>query len=207
VSSGRFENGANRPAWEHCVVARAREADELLLGEWACLAGVAQQPSHGFALAARLAPTGDLGRVWSLSRPLTYRSVEVLAQRGLVEVIGEERGRNGLPRTVYGATEAGREALARWLDEPVVHVRDAPTELLMKLVVLDQMGFDRQQLVDRQLAVLDPLVAPLTAPADDEHADPVRVWREESALATVRFLDRLSSVGASAHDGSPDDAS
>ena len=49
-------------------------AEQLLLGEWACLGVLYQGPMHGFAIASRLKPDGDIGRVWSLSRPLTYRS-------------------------------------------------------------------------------------------------------------------------------------
>ena len=41
-----------------------------------------QGPTHGFAVAARLKPDGDIGRVWSLSRPLTYRSLDAADLRG-----------------------------------------------------------------------------------------------------------------------------
>ena len=58
--------------------------DALLLGEWACLGVLYAGPAHGFAVAARLKPAGDVGRVWSLSRPLTYRSLDQLAGRGYV---------------------------------------------------------------------------------------------------------------------------
>ena len=55
-------------------------------GEWACLgASCIPAPTHGFAIAARLKPDGDVGRVWSLSRALTYRSLEQLAIRGYVQ--------------------------------------------------------------------------------------------------------------------------
>ena len=53
-----------------------RGTGELLLGEWACLGVVAVAPTHGFAVAQRLRPEGDLGRVWSLSRALTYRALD-----------------------------------------------------------------------------------------------------------------------------------
>ena len=189
-------------------MARGRQAGELLLGEWACLASITERPSHGFAVAARLAPTGDLGRVWSLSRPLTYRSLDQLLERALLEVVGEERGRNGLRRTVYGATDAGREALARWLGEPVAHVRDARSELLLKLVVIDRLGLDREPLLRRQQAMLSPVISSLTARSEStSDLDPVTVWREESALATQRFLDRLAAAPGEAHDSAAGDAS
>ena len=44
----------------------------LLLGEWACLGILAEAPAHGYTVAQRLAPGGDIGRIWSVSRSLTY---------------------------------------------------------------------------------------------------------------------------------------
>ena len=32
----------------------------MLLGEWACLGILAEAPAHGFAVAARLKPDGDI---------------------------------------------------------------------------------------------------------------------------------------------------
>ena len=66
------------------AVARTGE-DQLLPGEWACLGILYAAPAHGFAIAARLKPHGDVGRVWSLSRALTYRSLEQLTVRGYVQ--------------------------------------------------------------------------------------------------------------------------
>jgi hypothetical protein len=56
----------------------SRNEDRLLLGEWACLGALDAGPSHGFALAEQLGPSGPIGRVWSLSRPLTYRAIDRL---------------------------------------------------------------------------------------------------------------------------------
>jgi hypothetical protein len=44
---------------------------ERPLAEWMVLGLLAEQPSHGFALARLLAPGGEVGRVWAASRPLT----------------------------------------------------------------------------------------------------------------------------------------
>ena len=60
------------------------------MGEWACLGILATGRAHGFAVAARLKPTGDVGRVWSMSRPLTYRALDQLAAQGLIRPVGEE---------------------------------------------------------------------------------------------------------------------
>ena len=72
------------------MAALTRGDDQLLLGEWACLGMLYAGPAHGFALSARLRPSGDVGRVWSLSRPLVYRSLEQLTARDLVRAKGED---------------------------------------------------------------------------------------------------------------------
>ena len=60
----------------------------LAPGEWAVLALISERPSHGWAVATRLSPAGELGSVWSLGRPLVYRSIDILAERGLIEPAG-----------------------------------------------------------------------------------------------------------------------
>ena len=119
-----------------------RAAEELLLGEWACLGIIYPAPTHGFAVAAELKPSGEIGRVWSLSRPLTYRAIDQLQVRELVAVVGEERGIAGGNRTMIAATRAGRAQLRRWLRTPVDHLRDVRSELLLKLVLAERCAVD-----------------------------------------------------------------
>jgi PadR family transcriptional regulator AphA len=168
--------------------------DELLLNEWACLGLLGQSPAHGFALAGRLATTGDVGRVWALSRPLTYRALDQLVARGLVEPVGTEPGRAGGPRTIMAPTNQGRAALKRWLRRPVEHLRDVRAELLLKLVLADLNRVDVRPLVIAQRAAFQPVLDALRAEAAaaDGPSDPVALWRRESALAVARFLDALS---------------
>ena len=54
-------------------------------GAWAVLALTAEGPTHGFAVAKALGSDGEIGRVWSLSRPLVYRALDELVEAGLVE--------------------------------------------------------------------------------------------------------------------------
>jgi DNA-binding PadR family transcriptional regulator len=161
---------------------------ELLLGEWACLGLLVSRRSHGFDVARRLSPLGDLGRVWTLSRPLTYRALTNLAQRGLVRVAGTEPGTAGGARTILAPTTAGRSAFKRWVRTPVEHLRQVRSELLVKLVLCDLVGLDACPLVVAQRAVVADLAAALRG-VDD--GDAVAIWREESSEAVVRFLDRL----------------
>jgi len=162
--------------------------DELLLGEWACLGILAVAPAHGFAVAKRLAPDGDVGRVWSLSRALTYRAIGQLTARGYLEAVGEEPGTAGGNRTLLAPTRRGRAQLRRWLDTPTVHLRDVRSELLLKLVLAQANQVDTRALLERQRAQI-AVIAVSRAGADP--ADVVALWRRESANAALRFLDAV----------------
>ncbi len=165
---------------------------QLLLGEWACLGILYPAPSHGFAIAARLKPGGDVGRVWSLSRALTYRSLVQLADRGYVHAVGEEPGIAGGNRTILAATRSGRAQLRKWLDTPVAHFRDLRSELLLKLVIADLCGIAIGDMLDRQHAHIEAMAAAMAAQVDDDAAvDVVDVWRQEASQAALRFLRRL----------------
>jgi DNA-binding PadR family transcriptional regulator len=180
-------------------VARTRD-DDLLLGEWACLGILYPAPSHGFAIAGRLKPSGDVGRVWSLSRALTYRSIEQLTVRGYVEPVGEEPGIAGGNRTILAATRSGRAQLRRWLATPVEHLRDLRSELLLKMIVADVCRIDITAMLVAQRDHIAELSNVIAAQVDDEPGDAVLLWRSEFSDAALRFLDR---VIAAAHPVAP----
>ena len=173
-------------------MSRTRD-EELLLGECASLGILYAGPTHGFAIAARLKPTGDVGRVWSLSRPLTYRALEQLAARGYVHAIGEEPGIAGGNRTILAATRSGRAHLRKWLNTPVQHLRDLRSELLLKLVIADICGIDITAMLQRQRDHIEQLADVLREQTknDSGHPDVVALWRSESSQAALRFLDAL----------------
>ncbi len=184
-------------------MARTR-TDELLLGEWACLALLTESPAHGYDIAARLAPSGDIGRVWSLTRPLTYRALDQLAQRGLITPVAEERGKAGGKRTILAPTPQGRRLVRRWLEQPVPHFRDVRDELLLKLVLCSVLDVDRSKLLAAQRATFSPMVDALAASSGGRSAapDPVAMWRYESSRAALRFIDRmLAARTANGHAG------
>lgn len=166
--------------------------EQLLLGEWACLGILYPKPTHGFAIAARLKPTGDIGRVWSLSRPLTYRSLEQLSTRGYIHVIGEEPGIAGGKRTVLAGTRSGRAQFRKWLNTPVAHLRDLRSELLVKLILADICDVDLTDMLDRQRTHIERIATTLAAQTNgDGSADVVALWRSELSQAALRFLERL----------------
>jgi DNA-binding PadR family transcriptional regulator len=164
---------------------------QLLLGEWACLGILYPAPLHGFAIAARLKPTGDIGRVWSLSRALTYRSLDQLAIRGYLRPVGEEPGIAGGNRTILAATRAGRAQLRRWLATPVVHLRDLRSELLLKLILAEHCDIGIEVMLEQQRSHIEQLAGAIDAQIADDPTDVVALWRGESSHAALRFLDRL----------------
>jgi DNA-binding PadR family transcriptional regulator len=161
-----------------------------LLGEWACLGVLYDTPAHGWAVATRLRPDGDIGRVWYLSRPLTYRAIDQLVGRGWIVAVGEEPGAGGPNRTILAATRTGRARFRTWVRTPVEHLRDLRSELLLKLVFADQLGIDLGGMLDHQRAIVDRLATALAERADDE-PDVVHLWRAEATAAARRFLDRV----------------
>ena len=151
----------------------------LSLAEAVCLTLVAQEPTHGWSIVKALAADGEIGRIWSLSRPLTYRALTALADAGLIEPQGSQPG-GGPPRTIWRATAKGKRASRAWLRRPVEHPRDMRTEFLMK-VALGAPAAD--------------LFAGLRESAKANKADVVARWRFESAEAIRRFLQSLARTG------------
>ena len=109
---------------------------------------------------------------WGASYGQIYPELRRLEADGLVESREEPRGR--VPRRVYSLTEAGRDALDAWLEEPeeTYEVRD---EGLLKLFFGDLMSAEqRLDLVRRR-----------------------RAWYEESAALFRRIGEELGELDES----------
>jgi DNA-binding PadR family transcriptional regulator len=161
---------------------------ELSLAEAVCLTLVAREPRHGWSIVKALAADGEIGRVWSLSRPLTYRALDALEAAELIESRGSEPGA-GPPRTIWGATPRGRRASRAWLRRPVPHPRDMRTAFLLKLA----LGAPAAELARTQLAAFASVFEGLERAAEADPDDVVARWRVESVEATRRFLQSLVS--------------
>ena len=169
--------------------------DDLSPGEWAVLALIAQRPTHGFALARMLEPSGEVGKVWSLPRPLVYRAIETLQTAELIAPKRTEPGQAGPQRTVLAATPRGKRLVTKWLRQPVEHVRDVRPLLLLKLLFLDRAGRDPAVLLQAQLEELQPLETALrrrarTAAGFDKT---LALWRLESTRAAIRASNAILS--------------
>ena len=168
---------------------------ELSPGEWAVLGAVGEGPTHGFAIAQLLAPGGELGRVWTMRRPLVYQALRKLDQMGLIEKRGTERSGRGPDRTILVTAPAGELTVRHWLSEPVDHVRDVRSLLLLKLALLDRSGGDSRPLLAAQRQRLLPQLAKLERAHDkSEGFDEVLAeWRLTSSHATLDFIDAIAA--------------
>ncbi len=163
-------------------------AKPLTLADHAVLGLLAEQPRHGWAVVRELALDGDLGRIWSLSRPLAYRAMDGLEAQRLARSTRSEPGR-GPRRTIYAPTASGWRALDQWLAEPVHHLRDVRTELLLKLALSRRLGRELRPLLRAQQHTLRPIHAALDRAATDPDADLVDAWRREAAESVRCFLE------------------
>jgi DNA-binding PadR family transcriptional regulator len=170
---------------------RARQ--ELTVGEWAVVGLLAEGPSHGFAIARAMAPDGEVGKVWTVRRPLVYRAIETLTGLGLVRAAGTVASTSGPQRTVLQATPAGKRALTRWLRQPVDHVRDARSLLMLKLLFLARAHADSRPLLGAQREHFAELAERLgdAAARADGFDRALALWRLESTTAAVRFVEAM----------------
>ena len=165
------------------------------------LALLCERPAHGWAIASQLTPDGDLGGVWTMGRPLVYRSLEILEARGLIESAGHEPGIRGPNRTILRPTVAGREALMSWLGEPVDHVRDVRSLLLLKLVFADRLAVNVRPMLAAQHDANAAAVAALEERIGRSRGTEriLLRFRLESTRAVLRFIEgMLGADGVSA---------
>jgi DNA-binding PadR family transcriptional regulator len=162
-------------------------------GEWAVLGLLAEEPRHGFGLAKAMASDGEIGRVWALSTPLVYRALSTLQTKGMATTAGVERSDLGPQRQLVRPTEEGLASLARWLREPVRHVRDTRSLLMLKLAFILRSGDDPGPLLRAQEEAFRPVLERFRQQA--EEAEPgfdrmLMLWRVESVRAAMDFLAR-----------------
>ncbi|WP_406347538.1 PadR family transcriptional regulator [Streptomyces sp. NBC_00144] len=166
---------------------------DLPLAEWIVLALMAERPSHGFAIAALTAEGAEIGEFWYISRPMVYRSITRLVERGLITPVGTEESDRGPQRMIYATTRSAKLAVSRWLSEPVVKLFDIRAELTSKLLLLQRRASSPARLVERQRDVIDEIEESLRAKehAGDYLVRAIYAWRLEHVRAARRFLDAV----------------
>jgi tRNA-Thr(GGU) m(6)t(6)A37 methyltransferase TsaA len=159
--------------------------------EWAALGLLCESPAHGWAIADAFHPGREVGSVLTTTRPLVYRALAQLRELGLVEIRGTTQS-SGPARTTLGATRRGRTAFARWRAEPVEHIRDLRTELMLKLVFHHRADLDPAPMLERQELLLARAERALERQAGTANGEPARtlaLWRLSSARAARAFVE------------------
>jgi len=136
---------------------------ERSLFENALLGLLCDGPAHGYDLALRFGPGGDLGAVGFVGKSQVYALLKHLEARGLAASHLEE-GSGGPARRVYEATPAGRERFLAWAREPVGSVRGLRVEFPLKLYLVERLGLPfRAELLRRQEDLLRERLAEVRA--------------------------------------------
>jgi len=109
---------------------------------------------------------------------------------GLARPAGTVPSRSGPQRTVLEATPNGKRALTRWLRQPIVHVRDARSLLMLKLLFLTRRDADLEPLLTAQREHFATLAERLTVAAEEAEGfdRALLLWRLESTAAAIRFV-------------------
>jgi PadR family transcriptional regulator AphA len=189
------------PTTDHLRTPRDRGAAEP--ARYALLGLLLERPAHGYDLSRRFSPTSALGDVIHLRASHLYALLARMERDGLIAGEMQDAG-NHPRRRVYRLTDAGREAVERWIDEPVSHPRDMRLDFPLKLYIA--RGFDPRRaegLIARQRAVFEDYIARLEAeekpadtPDDAAFLDLMRLGRIGRARAALEWLDHcLSSLG------------
>jgi hypothetical protein len=120
-----------------------------------------------------------------------YRSLEILEERRMIVPSGSEPGARGPNRTIFRALAAGHEAVGSWLSEPVEHVRDGRSLLLLKLVFAQRNCLDPRPLLLAQRLAIEETIASLEERASASiGTDAILLrFRLESSRAVERFID------------------
>ncbi len=172
-----------------------RARDELSAGEWAVLALLSEGPAHGFALARAMAPAGEVGQVWAMRRPLVYRALETLEQREMIRPAGTVPSQTGPQRTILEVTPAGALAVTEWLSQPVSHVRDARSLLMLKLLFLSRRDADPTALLKAQQALFSAQAERLHDALGRTNGfdRALLLWRLHTTTAAIHFTEAVLS--------------
>ncbi len=153
---------------------------------------LAEKPMHGYELAQRVHEDEALRAIWRIERSEVYFLLGKLHKCGYVEENSEQPG-NGPARVVYELTDAGLEALNRWLRTPEQYPRNLRSALLARVyLALRQDPQIALTLIDAQRQVLEDWLAHAQQRTfGDEVAAVVHAFRAAQVEAIVRALDQL----------------
>jgi DNA-binding PadR family transcriptional regulator len=167
----------------------------------AVLALLAAEPAHGYALKGSFEQA--VGEQWGgLNIGHLYQILDRLARDGLIE--SQRQPQQVKPdRLVHRITQAGREELDRWLNEPSARTRGYRDDFFLKVMAAAQAGdpVTLAAVLRRQRVYLLTELRSLAA-ARSVAAGPVMALLVKAAELHVRA--DLEVVDAAEHDLSPD---
>jgi PadR family transcriptional regulator AphA len=166
-----------------------------LTTELALLGFLAEQPVHGYELFHRMCDPHGPGAVWHIKQSQLYALLNRIEGEGLI--VGEIQEQANRPhRRLYSLTQAGKQAFAAWLVEPVKHGRNIRIDFMLKIY------FARQQnpslaipLIEAQKAACQKwLEMQQTRSArhlDGSLDDIARSFRASQLVSMIEWLDEL----------------
>lgn len=179
----------------------AEKASDLTLESGLCLALIRNGCDHGYVIAQRFLPGGDIGQIYTLSRPAVYRELQHLERVGLL-LSTDARGNRGQKMRILRLSKRGAQITQQWMTSPVSHIRDVRTEFLAKVVLTQEAVDDVGALVRKQREFFRDTFDALLQDRDESV---VAMWRREQVRAVSRFLDELEGVVADSDDDVNDD--
>lgn len=173
--------------------------NHITLIEATCLALISQGSTHGYDIAKRFHPDGDIGEIFTQTNPVVYRALKSLEAAHLVKSTDALGVRKQLKFALSMTAEGGR-VLNNWLNAPSMHIRDLRSEFLVKLHLRGLAGIKQQKFIVLQREALGNVLSHLLA---DPSRSAVAIWRREQARAVARFLDELA--GEESHEANNGD--
>ncbi len=179
----------------------AERVSDLTLESGLCLGLIRNGCDHGYVIAQRFLPDGDIGQIYTLSRPAVYRELQYLERVGLL-LSSEARGNRGQKMRMLRLSKRGSQIAQQWMTSPVSHIRDVRTEFLAKVILTQEAGDDAASLVRLQREFFRDTFDALL---QDRETSVVAIWRREQVRAVSRFLDELEGVATGAEEDVNDD--
>lgn len=179
----------------------AKRVSDLTLESGLCLGLIRNGCDHGYVIAQRFLPDGDIGQIYTLSRPAVYRELQYLERVGLL-LSSEARGNRGQKMRMLRLSKRGSQIAQQWMTSPVSHIRDVRTEFLAKVILTQEAGDDAASLVRLQREFFRDTFDALL---QDRETSVVAIWRREQVRAVSRFLDELEGVATGAEEDVNDD--
>ena len=121
--------------------------------EYILLGLIREEPTHGYALFAKLRNNPELSLIWQVKRSKLYYLLDKLETDGYLTSSLSKEG-SYPERNVYQITTKGSELLEKWLYSPVLSTRYVRLSFLSKLYFAIRENREKAvELISAQIAV------------------------------------------------------